>query len=61
MRGVRGERGERVKREIGEWVEEESKGSIRTCAAHPLLEFPHRVWEAQEERRCQILAQIGSG
>ena len=30
MRGVRGERGERVKREIGEWVEEESEGSIPT-------------------------------
>ena len=30
MRGVRGERGERVKREIGEWVEEKSEGSIPT-------------------------------
>ena len=30
MRGVSGKRGERVKREIGEWVEEESEGSIPT-------------------------------
>ena len=32
MRGVRGERGERVKREIGEWVEEKSESSIPTSS-----------------------------
>tara|TARA_B110000977_G_C10610206_1_gene311917 strand:- start:132 stop:248 length:117 start_codon:yes stop_codon:yes gene_type:complete len=32
MRGVSGKRGERVKREIGEWVEEESEGSIPTLS-----------------------------